>query len=86
MVKDTIQILNPTGLHTRPAKKVVAEAKKFSSRITIKFKDKEADAKSLLKIMKLGISQHHSIELECEGQDEAEALEFMKEFINGLEG
>lgn len=86
MVKDTIVVSNPTGLHTRPAKQVVAEAKKFESDITIKAGEKEANVKSLLKLMKLGISQSHAIDLICEGSDEVQALTHMKNFILNLEG
>jgi phosphocarrier protein HPr len=85
MVKETITINNPTGLHTRPGKQVVTEAKKFESDITIHFGEKEANAKSLLKLMKLGISQNHSIELVCNGDDEAQALSHLKSFILSLE-
>jgi phosphotransferase system HPr (HPr) family protein len=86
MVSETIIISNPTGLHTRPAKKVVTEAKKFESDIVIRFNDKEANVKSLLKLMKLGISQNHSIELCCDGPDEKEALSHIRDFILNLEG
>ena len=86
MVKETIVISNPTGLHTRPAKQVVSEAKKFECDITVYHQDKEANLKSLLKLMKLGISQNHSIELCCDGPDEAEALKHLTGFILSLEG
>lgn len=86
MVKETIIISNPTGLHTRPGKQVVTEAKKFECDITIQFGEKEANAKSLLKLMKLGISQNHSIDLVCSGPDEEKALDHIKTFILNLEG
>lgn len=86
MVKEMILISNPTGLHTRPAKKVVAEAKQFNCDIVIKFGDKEANGKSLLKIMKLGISQNHKIEIQCDGEDEEKALLHMTNFILSLDG
>ncbi|MDC7225154.1 MAG: HPr family phosphocarrier protein [Spirochaetales bacterium] len=86
MVKGTILVSNPTGLHTRPAKNVVAKAKQFESKIIIKYGEKEADAKSLLKIMKLGITQNNEIELQCDGSDEEKALSTMTEFILNLEG
>jgi len=86
MVKESIVISNPTGLHTRPAKQVVDEAKKFESEITVRFKDKDASLKSLLKLMKLGISQNHAIEICCDGPDEKEALAHLTQFILNLEG
>lgn len=86
MVQETIVVSNPTGLHTRPAKQVVSEAKKFECDITIKSGGKEANVKSLLKLMKLGISQNHRIELVCSGADEEQALAHLKNFILNLEG
>jgi len=85
MIKDTITIVNPTGLHTRPAKRVVDEAKRFECEITAVLGEKEASLKSLLKIMKLGISEGHVIEITCDGPDEKEALEHMKKYILSLE-
>ena len=85
MIEQNILIPNPTGLHTRPAKNVVAEAKKYESDILILYKEKEASAKSLLKLMKLGISQNQTITLRCEGSDEEAAAAALKDFIEKLE-
>ncbi len=85
MIEEKVTIPNPTGLHTRPAKNFVAEAKKFECDITISYKDKEASAKSLLKLMKMGISQNATIGLSCEGSDEAEAAAALKTFLENLE-
>ncbi len=85
MVSERITVVNPSGLHTRPAKMVVAEAKLFESRITVRLKNKEADLKSLIKLMKLGVCQNHEIELCCTGPDESRALEHLKTFILDLE-
>ncbi|NCD33518.1 MAG: HPr family phosphocarrier protein [Spartobacteria bacterium] len=84
MITEKIAISNPTGLHTRPAKRFVEEAKKFESNITIVFNDKTANVKSLLKLLKLGISQNNFIELICDGADEQEAMKHLKQFILNL--
>ncbi len=85
MVKNQITISNPTGLHTRPGKRVVAEAKKFECSITVVSGEKEANLKSLIKLLKLGISQNHQIEIICDGSDEDKALEHMTDYILSLE-
>jgi phosphocarrier protein HPr len=85
MVQETIEIPNPTGLHTRPAKNVVSEAKKYESEIVIQYNDKEANAKSLLKLMKLGIGQNAKIILTCDGIDETQAAAGIKAYIETLE-
>ncbi|MGL1892540.1 MAG: HPr family phosphocarrier protein [Spirochaetaceae bacterium] len=84
MVSQLVEIVNETGLHTRPGNQFVKQAKKFESAITLKKGDKESSAKSLLKIMKIGISFGDKIEIVCDGADEIEALETLSEFIANL--
>ena len=52
-----IKIINPTGLHTRPGTRFVKEARKYSSSILISKGEKTADAKNLIKVLKIGISK-----------------------------
>lgn len=81
MVEKEILITNPSGLHTRPAKKIVDEAKKFASEITLIKEDKSGSAKNLIKLMKLGITLGNTIVVRCEGPDESEALGAIAEQI-----
>lgn len=85
MICQEITITNPTGLHTRPAKLVVAQAKQFECSVTVSRDGKDADLKSLIKLMKLGISQNHRITLCCDGPDESQAMAALTAFIQGLE-
>ncbi len=75
---------NPSGLHTRPEKKIVDEAKKFASEITLVKGDKEGSAKSLIKLMKLGIALGSTIDIRCAGVDEQEALTTIETLITTL--
>jgi len=84
MVSRIIEIVNETGLHTRPGNQFVKEAKKFESEITVKKGDKEFSAKSLLKLMKIGISMGDHIEISCDGTDEEAALDSLCTFIANL--
>lgn len=84
MVSRVVEIVNETGLHLRPGKQFVAKAKTFESDISVKKGDKEASAKSMLKVMKIGISKGDQVEISCDGADEAEALEALCEFIATL--
>lgn len=69
-----VEIVNPTGLHTRPGNMFVKKAKEYASTITVVKGDKRVNAKSLLTLMKAGISQGDQIFIEAEGIDEAEAI------------
>ncbi|PMQ00825.1 MAG: phosphocarrier protein HPr [Dictyoglomus sp. NZ13-RE01] len=76
-----LTLKNKTGLHARPAAIFVQTASKFKSRITIKANGKEADAKSILKVLTLGANKGTKIIIEVEGEDEEEALKTLSELI-----
>ena len=84
MLSRTVEIVNETGLHTRPGNKFVKMAKQYESDITVKKGDKEFSAKSLLKLMKVGISKGDHIKITCDGADEAEAIDSLCDFIANL--
>lgn len=71
------KIKNPHGLHARPGALLVAEAKKYNSAITVRNidgNDNVVSAKSLMKIMTIGVKSGHSLEFIAEGDDATEAL------------
>lgn len=69
-------ILNPSGIHARPAAAFITEAKKYTSKITIiNLKtQKSADAKSMLKVLTLGLVKGTQIQLSAQGEDEEDAV------------
>ncbi|PKR77699.1 phosphocarrier protein HPr [Halalkalibacillus sediminis] len=81
MAKVDIEVTNQTGLHARPAQQLVQEANKFTSDIKIVKGDKEADAKSILGVMTLGVEPGTTITLTADGDDEDEALEKLTNLI-----
>ncbi len=80
-----VTIINPTGLHARPASAFVALAKQFSSRITIKNASQEisgaVNAKSIIHLLTLGLSQGAAAEITAEGEDESTAIEALKQLV-----
>jgi len=70
----TLTILDPSGLHTRPAARFVQVASRFASRIVIRHGDREADAKSLIALLGLTIRPETVITLEADGPDAPAAL------------
>jgi phosphotransferase system HPr (HPr) family protein len=73
------------GLHARPAAQFVKKAKQFSSDIVVIKSDKEANAKSSLKVMTLGAKKGDSITIRAEGEDAEEAVEALAELISADE-
>ncbi|MDN2483544.1 fused PTS fructose transporter subunit IIA/HPr protein [Vibrio agarivorans] len=74
----TFKIKNAHGLHARPGAMLVAEAKKFDSTIRVVNLDgdgKAVNAKSLMKVIALGVKHGHSLQFTAEGNDAPQALE-----------
>jgi phosphotransferase system HPr (HPr) family protein len=81
MLRKEIEITNKTGLHARPAAEFVKEAAKFTSAVTIEFKGKKLNAKSILHVLSAGIAAGSTIVLTTDGEDEAAALESLTELV-----
>ncbi|HSL33234.1 MAG TPA: HPr family phosphocarrier protein [Candidatus Limnocylindrales bacterium] len=67
-------VLDPAGLHARPAAQFVRTASRFASRITIHVGDRSADAKSLIALLGLTIRPRAEITLSADGPDADDAL------------
>ncbi|EGA70817.1 bifunctional PTS system fructose-specific transporter subunit IIA/HPr protein [Vibrio sinaloensis DSM 21326] len=84
----TFKIKNAHGLHARPGAMLVAEAKKFESNIRVSNLDgdgKAVNAKSLMKVIALGVKHGHQLQFSAEGPDAALALESIgKAIASGL--
>lgn len=82
LLSQKITIKNPTGLHLRPAGNLCKEAMKFKSKVTFRYDEQNtANAKSVLSVLGACIKSGDEIELICEGEDEAEALEYLIQYI-----
>ena len=81
MQEINVTINHPTGLHARPAAVFVNTAKKFTARIVVAHDGKEADAKSILNIMALGVKSETTVTIRADGPDEADALEQLAALI-----
>ncbi|MFH4462237.1 fused PTS fructose transporter subunit IIA/HPr protein [Vibrio diabolicus] len=72
------KIKNSHGLHARPGAMLVAEAKKFESTIRVANLDgdgKAVNAKSLMKVIALGVKHGHQLQFTADGPDAPQALE-----------
>lgn len=74
MVSAKTKVINPQGLHMRPAQMFVSEMAKYHSDVTIVFNGKSINAKSIMHLMAACIKQGSELEIRCEGEQEAEAL------------
>ena len=82
MVSEEIKVINPSGLHLRPAGNLCKEALRYDSKINIIFGDATANAKSVLSVLATCVKCGDIIKITCDGIDESEALEALKNLIN----
>ncbi|MCR5467331.1 MAG: HPr family phosphocarrier protein [Lachnospiraceae bacterium] len=87
MVSKKVTIINPTGLHLRPAGVLCNTAARFESHISFTGKGgTNANAKSVLSVLAACVRFGDEIEISCEGEDENEALEAVVKLIeSGME-
>ena len=87
-VVGTFTIRNEHGLHARPSANLVNEVKKFTAKITVQNLTRESEvvsAKSLMKIVSLGVTQGHHLRFVAEGEDAKQAIEALgKAIADGL--
>lgn len=81
MKRKTVRIVNPLGFHARAAAKFVAEASRFSTQVSVVFKDKEMDGKSILGLLLLAAPCGASIQIRAEGRDEKEAVRALSALV-----
>ena len=82
MKQFSYKIIDPAGIHARPAGFIVKEAAKYGSDINITVNGKTADAKKIFAIMSLGAKNGDEITVSISGRDEAEAEENIHRLIS----
>ncbi|MGF1749189.1 fused PTS fructose transporter subunit IIA/HPr protein [Vibrio cionasavignyae] len=82
------KIKNAHGLHARPGAMLVAEAKKFEATIQVSNlngEGKAVNAKSLMKVIALGVKHGHELQFSADGVDAEQALDAIgKAIASGL--
>lgn len=81
MVSTNLVILNPTGLHMRPAKHFCTEALEYPCKIHIYKGTSCYNAKSVLSVLSAGVKYGDEIMVECDGTDEEQALHALKSMV-----
>jgi phosphocarrier protein len=84
VIEKEVIIRNEVGLHARPAAEFVEVARRFDCDITILCNGNVANAKSMLRVLALGIKKGTVIKLVTDGADEDEALAALCELIEGF--
>ncbi|MGD8190437.1 HPr family phosphocarrier protein [Brevibacillus ginsengisoli] len=84
MLKKTVTIQNPSGLHARPASMFVQKATGFPCEIHIIKGTKTVNGKSIMGLMSLAIAKGDEITLETSGEREQEALDELAKILEAV--
>ena len=76
-----VTVQTQVGLYARAATYFIQKANEFSSAIWIEQEDRRVNAKSLLGVLSLGVTQGETITVVSNGSDEKEAVDSLTELI-----
>jgi phosphotransferase system HPr (HPr) family protein len=79
--KKTVTVVNPQGLHARPADLFVKTANRFSASVEVTKGNETVDGKSILSILTLAAEQGTELEIYATGDDAQEALVALSELV-----
>ena len=83
MPEKAFTIVNPEGLHARPAAKFVKLSNQFRCQIWVKKGEEEVNGKSIMGLMMLAAEKGSEIIVTADGEDAEKALESIGDLIGG---
>ena len=78
MTRGLLTIVNPLGLHARPAAKLVDCAARYTSEIRLTHQGQTIDAKSIMSVLMLAAPCGAILEVSLDGNDEQAAMEALE--------
>ena len=82
MQKRDIEIINKLGLHARASAKLTQTATRFKCEVNLERNGRRVNAKSIMGVMMLAAGKGSTIQIETDGEDEAEAMNDLVTLIN----
>ena len=86
MPQTEVEIVNKLGLHARASAKLTPLASGFQSEIWLTRNGRRVNAKSIMGVMMLAVGMGSEIEIEIDGNDEAEAMVALRGLIDAKFG
>jgi phosphotransferase system HPr (HPr) family protein len=78
-----VTLTNPEGLHIRVGVKLVEEARRFQSEISISSDESEVNSKDIMAVLTLGAAQGTLLTIKAKGDDaEAAVIHLEKLFVD----
>jgi len=76
-----IHIINPLGLHARPAALFVQIASKYNSHVTVQKGNEKVNGKSIMGILTLGAQKGARVTIEADGEDAEQLVSELEELL-----
>ncbi|MGH9222243.1 MAG: HPr family phosphocarrier protein [Acidimicrobiales bacterium] len=85
MPSQTVKLVNPTGLHARPAKVFAEAAAKTGLTVKVTKGDNTVNARSVLSVLTLDCHHGDEITISVDGEDEAAATAALAQLVELVE-
>lgn len=86
MIQAELLIRNQLGLHARACALFVKTAARFRSEVFVARDDLEVNGKSIMGVMMLAAEEGSTIRVRAQGPDELDAVEALRELVEGKFG
>ena len=86
MQQQEVQIINKLGLHARASAKLTQLASSFKCEVMLSRNNRRVNAKSIMGVMMLAAAKGSTINIETNGENEAEAIQAIVKLINDYFG
>jgi phosphocarrier protein HPr len=81
VIERAAQIVNPLGLHARPAAEFVKIANRFTASVEVRRDDLKVNGKSIMGVMMLAAEQGATLHIRTDGTDAAAAMDALCELV-----
>lgn len=81
MLRESVTIQIANGLETRPIAMLVQVASQYRCSVHLESGTRRVNAKSIMGMMTLGLDNGESVTVVTEGEDEAEALQGLTDYL-----
>ena len=82
MIETPVVVRQEKGLDGRPIALLVQEASQYASKVYIHVGEKKINAKSIMGMMSLNISDGEAVTVVTDGKDEQEAASAIEEYLS----
>ena len=83
MIKKPVTVQISAGSEARPVAMLVQVASQYESRIYLETDNKRINAKSIMGMMTLNLTEGEELTVSAEGSDEQDAAERMEKYLTG---